>query len=554
MSAADGPGTDPPPGDDSGDAQGAADRSEERLWPPRPRGLPPVRVRPGLPGGAGSGGEPAGHRPPGEQPAEPRTRGEEAGARSAGPPRSQSAARDAGSRVEELFARAVEQQVAEERVTNRHLREITESLSALRARLDELGDRPGGTADGAGRTQQVERAFSELRHHVSAQSVAVRAELQTAVEGVRGELDAAVRGLRADLDGTLDALRAEVADALASLGADVRHSLGAVHEDIRQVVEHSAERERGHGGRGTAADDTGVDPEAVAATVADRVGERVASALRDELEVRLGRLEERMDERLGAGIGPVWDPGERLEERLDEVAEHLDRLARRLDALGAVRGEFEQAVERLVDPVGTLQEASAHLAHLDTVLVDYLDMREQRVRRERDAVLRAVVDRLVEGLSDRQRQRLAGRLADLPQAPAPARPPQASQPPRASQSQQAEPAATWRATSAPQPPGSGAEWGGAGSAPQRSGSGAAAPWRPAAAWRPPHLAPTASPAAQTAPPQRPGAGAGGSSPAATGDEPASGGDPEARPGHVCEVCGFVAKSAGGLGSHRRVHR
>ena len=230
---------------------------------------------------------------------------------------------DFSARVDDLFADAVERQVAEQRTLNRLLQDIEHDLSLVRDRVDELQvqlardlgpivDRLGG----------LDATLRGLRDTTGQQATDARAQLDAMNETVRTETREQATELAGDIAGVRRRTE-ELAEQLAGVSAAL--DAGLERLDARQDHVASELARVGAGtGAGSGAAGTELGP------VADRI-ESMVGQLRDlVLPVARG----------GAAAGRAGDRlAARVNERLDAVDERLRAqqatLDARLDALEA---------------------------------------------------------------------------------------------------------------------------------------------------------------------------------------------------------------------------
>jgi hypothetical protein len=216
-------------------------------------------------------------------------------------------------------------------------------------------------------------------------------------------------------------------------------------------------------------------------------------------------------------------------ERLDAAADHMTAIDERVEAglararnaareaavehAGAVRGELDAVVAEIRATAGRFDAAVSEMDGLRRTVLGYLADRDRIVERDRDELLVELLDEFVEGMSRREARRAAGRMAEARD--------------RARDKRDAD---RFRQLE---------QQGGPRTSPSRTIS-------------PADIIVPAAPREDGAP---------------VADEPSAAGDPaEQEPGtmppgeaeaasgrRTCEVCGFVAKTPGGLSAHKRKH-
>ncbi|HEV2786030.1 MAG TPA: hypothetical protein VGV67_06555, partial [Solirubrobacteraceae bacterium] len=303
----------------------------------------------------------------------------------------------------------------------------------------------------------------------------------------------------------------------------------------------------------------------------------IAEALDERLPTSLEEHRAEMNRAIATSLEAARERFARATDELRGVASELVLLPGQLDARTAAtverastaaRAEAQTATVDLRLAISRLQDVSTRVGHLEQSLVAYLEARDLRMEEERTRVLADVLENFGGGMTRRERRRMSSRIGDavdrsrvepappLLSAPPPAAPPTPAPspaplppvPPAATviPRREADPGvppvdalATMfedddvvvvppprRAAAAPAPRPA--------PPPRAAAKRQAAPPPPAAAKRPaaPRKAATTT-SRRTAKP--------------VVEEPA----PVAA--NVCPVCGFVAKSAGGLAAHSRKH-
>jgi hypothetical protein len=131
--------------------------------------------------------------------------------------------------------------------------------------------------------------------------------------------------------------------------------------------------------------------------------EAAVAAIREvagEAEARLARSREMLER----AVSRLGEQGDELETELRGV----------IDGLGTeLRARAGDATKDLVAATTRLDEASGQLGALEAALLGYLERRDAAADEERVALVRDLVDQLADGLSRRERKKLAARL-DVP--------------------------------------------------------------------------------------------------------------------------------------------
>lgn len=452
--------------------------------------------------------------------------------------------------------RALERRLEALAADRRPAEELTEHLRAgvadalgegLGGVLEELTGRLGAVEEGlAGRLETVEDALGEIgAEQRELQASIVRAaglasEAVEASEGAAGALTAHTARVESAVERAGDELRERLAETVgASLAGDLQALAGDVTSRVSEEVRPAREALR----------ETG---EALRTELEDLRDE--VRAVRDEQRAEMREALEQRDHLQ-----------ERIADRLDGFHARLNRMVEELESTGAeIRSDARRASSDMHGAFERLDAAAEHLSRLEASFVEYLEVSEQRAERARVGALRDLLGQLLEGLSARQRRRLAARL-ELPPAltassPAPGRP---LPPSAAAGGAPAGEGPTGVVGGRPTP------WGAGGRGPRwttgagRGQSPTGQPESPSGPGTESGSSPGPPGGAPTRPPRQPAAGSAGKAAARPAGAPAANGPPgeaatspagAAPQDHVCEVCGFVARSAGGLGSHRRVHR
>lgn len=479
------------------------------------------------------------------------------------------------------------------------LDDVPEQLTALAGIRDALEPLEGRLSGVTASLETLEGRLAVLEGHVGAQTQAVGSIAEDHGEALRGlaedvsavgpELASQVRHALApivddvaDLQEQLRLLRAGSTGDEEALAA-FRDELSAVIADRLTEVREAASEHRDAVDEGlrVTRDAVAEHRESVAADLRadrDQLEERVG-ALLEAVELRLDDLDRvletslpetfaRQREELAATLSdPLTVATERLaaaREELRAVADELgglpgeldDHVARGMDrAVAVARNESLAVTRRVGESADRLDELQEGLTGLETSLVAYLEARDARLEEERMQVLRDLVEDFAEGLSRRDRSRLARRLDDVrqkvgsltggsddtsgdggPGADDPPEPPGRAQEPPA------------REDGAPDdgPPGLLAALLGD---PEPSPAPEPA-IEPAAPWEPAERADEDdSDDVDGVTDDVPEAGDPGE-PGGTDDDDRGGTDTDV---HHCPDCGFVAGNPGGLASHRRTH-
>lgn len=441
----------------------------------------------------------------------------------------------------------------------RALGRIADDVADLQEQLRLL--RAGSTGD--------EEALAAFRDELST----VIGERLTEVREAAGEhRDAVDDGLRTTRDAVEEGLRA-TRDAVAEHREAVDEGLRATRD---AVAEH---RDTVDEGLRVTRDAVAEHRDSVAADLRadrDELEERVG-ALLEAVEVRLDDVDEalgtslpqalaRQREELAATLSdPLSEATERLaaaREELRAVADELgglpgaldDHVARGVDrAVTVARNESLAATRRVGEAADRLDELQEGLAGLETSLVAYLEARDARMEEERMQVLRDLVEEFAEGLSRRDRSRLARRLDDVRQKVGSLT---GSDDSPSGDHEPGDHASGDRGSAAPAPGETPVEPG------SRAGGGPGdePPGLLAALLGDTGPEPAPGDTAEPAPPWEPGDGTASedAQTAGDGDGDDTVGDAEEPAttqveGHRCPECGFVAGNAGGLASHRRTH-
>lgn len=462
--------------------------------------------------------------------------------------------------------------------------------------LGTLGQFEDAVAERLGVSQEEGRALLAAMDERLREAEREGRTLRAAIEARLDNSEQEGRVLRSAVEERLDL-------ALATLTERLREMVGTVDERLPQVL--SSHREQVLGTleqfEATVAERLGVSQEegrALLQALEERLSasEREGRALRVAIEERVDEvvsaLEERLeqvgialDERLPEVLAghenelaatlqaALKEASERLDAadgnfrtavgRLDDLAPDLDaRIARALDrAVETARREARAAVGELHGALERLAEIQSTFAGLEGSLLTYLGAFDARLEGERARVLAKLGEELAEGLSRRERKRLVGRLSGARET-----------------GPHHEVSPSVSGTAATPPGGRGVS----GTAPKPAG------WR-GASWSPPLPMPSEP---KPEPSMKPGLltqllgeeshqagpepvgpkmlGAGGEVQTSDDErtdktpqgqeldagvvEPAGPARDEDKPtSFVCPDCGFVARSAAGLTSHRRRH-
>lgn len=262
-----------------------------------------------------------------------------------------------------------------------------ETLEALRERLTEvIGMRLADVGHAlAEHRETVDTAMRATADAVGDHRRAVDAAMRTTSESVGEHRDAVDRSLRAS--------REAMSEHRESIAADLRADREALDEEVSAVLEAVETRlddlDRALG--------TSL-PETLA-----RQREELASTLSEPLSDATERLVAAREELRGVAAELGGLPGE-----LDgHLATTLDQ------AVGAAREEARTATSQVLEAVDRLDTVQEGLSGLENSLVAYLEARDVRLEHERMQVLRDLIEELAEGLSRRDRRRLARRLDEV---------------------------------------------------------------------------------------------------------------------------------------------
>ncbi|HEX9890281.1 MAG TPA: hypothetical protein VGA69_12430 [Nitriliruptorales bacterium] len=361
---------------------------------------------------------------------------------------------DAVERVDQLFTQAVERQVAEQRNLNRLLEDVEQQMTQVRNRIDELQKQvareAGPTLDRLG---ALDASLRSLRESVSAQSVALRTELQESLEKIRGEArdraqnsDERVSELR-EADGRVASEIHDLAQRVETALERVDARQGSISEDLaglRGVLTDASELAE-HDRSSVAPLVTRLQDELadLRRNLESSVGERLDAAvasLQQVFDQDLGALRTRMDQLSMEFERPAESVDRGLRVLRAEILEDLDKTRTAVDASGRllaestesmgdevarvlaqVRGEVDDRVGALVDRVGQLETVvtsrveESLTAHSDDLLGQVSSLRQelgerldaqQRDARESRASQRTALDEQaasVRGAADRVR-------------------------------------------------------------------------------------------------------------------------------------------------------
>ncbi len=300
-----------------------------------------------------------------------------------------------GERVDDLFNKAVERQVAEQRNLNRLVGEVESAVASVRSRIDELQRQVardvGPTSD---KLNALDAGIRSLRETLAAQGVAIRAELQEAVAAVRedsrsrndlltGEVGA-VRQLEGELEQRMAGLRAAVETGVERL--DARQ--GSLAEDLARVSSRLTDAAE-------AAEDTRESLGPVTNRLEQAVAlleEQLAVALKEHrsaVDEQIGRLAQTIESRLGE-LGAIV--GSQLQAQ-DQRFSSIDQI---------VQQAVTRAVEDLRDPLtSSVRDALSSEAHASRLAVDEQlastrESLESQLRTNRQAIDERLGDVLAE--------------------------------------------------------------------------------------------------------------------------------------------------------------
>lgn len=338
---------------------------------------------------------------------------------------------------------------------------VAEQREELAVSLGQVRTVTSGVAEEIEELQILAAALRQAQTEDEERLAAVRGDLLTRVEqlllgglsDIRGSLDAwsaasgeEGRGLRSSIEEHLDAALASLAERAGEMRETVDERLPGVlrghREDLVTTLEQFealvAERlgvseEEGRALLQTLEERLGASEQegrALRVAIEERVDEAV-SALRERLEQVGVALDKQLPEMLAAHGNEVAatlqatreETSQRLDAaddvvrtavgRLDDIAPDLDaRVARALDrAVQAAQDEARSAVGDLHAALTRLAEIQATLTGVEGSLFAYLRAFEARLERERAHVLSKLGEELAEGLSRRERKRLVARLS-----------------------------------------------------------------------------------------------------------------------------------------------
>lgn len=421
------------------------------------------------------------------------------------------------------------------RATDASLQSLEERQARLSDQLAELEDREPGvdlsTFAGPSPTTAPEIGghLADLRDRVAALG-----------DELMGRIDDRDREMRERLEAALDERLGRVEDRLAEFTGGVTDHLRDVRDEVGQRL-------------GAATGRLGALVDDLEARI--HLSEERAAATRAASEERLDRLEDQLaavHREIREDLDAVRElTGDRLDEVATEVretfADAAERLARTDGELRGVASELSGfgsdldarvggAIERAVtvarseahDASADVEAAAARIeavlrrvTDLESNLVAYLDSRDRRLEEQRSRIFTELLDEFADVLSRRQRRRVASALDSARERVV-------------ERFSSGDDTSSADAPSADMP-GDGAE---AGPEPAPDATAGEAPGH----------APRGLLAELLGDEEIDGAAQPDGAPPA---EPSAARDEEQ--GHVCPECGFVAKSGGGLASHRRAH-
>lgn len=311
-----------------------------------------------------------------------------------------------------------------------HRAELREDLAAdhaqlredLRARLEPFDSR---VAEVAAQVQELASITGSVAPDLSAR---VRGALMPIADELT-DLQEQLRLMRASSardEEMLTALRDELSEVIRSSLTTVREALDehrdAVDAGLRATRDALEEHRTG----------VATDLRADRAELEAGVGELLEAVetrlddldqtLRTSLPGTLAGLREELSSTLSDRLALATEGLVAAREELRGVAGELGGLPAELDhqvangldrAASAAREEARAATRQVAEAVERLDAVQERLSGLETSLVAYLEARDARLEEERMEVLRDLVERFAEGLSRRQRRRLARRLDDV---------------------------------------------------------------------------------------------------------------------------------------------
>jgi hypothetical protein len=235
----------------------------------------------------------------------------------------------------------------------------------------------------------------EQRAVVGEQLSEQRQALDRALADQRTELarqQEAVAGVAESVRATGASMTADLADLQTLSGELARHR--QLEDEARQVLATTLVAELHRAIERLVDDQTASLDEVV--TGVTGVGERITAAVAD---VRGGIEASRTE--LDRALAAVDAKGEDLEARLSGVVDGFS---------GQFRDQAAAATAGLEAATSGLSELSSRLDEMERSVVEGIGAHDERLDRERTRLLRDLVDQLAEGLSRRERKRLAGKL------------------------------------------------------------------------------------------------------------------------------------------------
>lgn len=427
-------------------------------------------------------------------------------------------------------------------------REIVNLSTRVRQALTALGE--ATTRDAADTRDGVAVAADHLRE-VAARVATLEKHVAAIAETPGRTASAAIEVLGPFLEDFRSTLVGEQREELAVALGQVRAVTSGVFEEVEELQVLATTLRQAQTG----------DEERLVTLRSDLLGQvegllgNGLGDIRNAVDQWLGAAEEEgrvvrsaMEERLDAAD----ESFQTAVAKLDDLAPDLDaRVSRALDrAIEAARREARTSVGELQSASARLAEVHATLTGLEGSLVASLEAFDAGLEQERVRVIAELLEQFADGLSRRERRRLAGRLSSAREAithrevassapssarahvPSEAKPEPSMRPGLLAellgeQPDQAKPDSAARELAA------------AGVAEEPADEERTEEARPASRRRrgTPAEAPRAKRSTRAAQPQ--------ASTSATGTAESA--------AFVCPTCGFVARSAAGLGSHRRRH-
>ncbi|HVW81762.1 MAG TPA: hypothetical protein VHB69_12570 [Mycobacteriales bacterium] len=284
-------------------------------------------------------------------------------------------------------AMGYERTVAEEHRerTNEAMQEqvaaLEEWAEAVRAGLEDLGDAVASSLNTLGETVQDPAPREADRRHL---------------EALLGEVMTSIDEMTAPLDGRMASVQEAVLDGFAAARDRLLGDLGGALESLERAAVQTRDNVEGQ------LSDLRND----FADALDEMREHVSGSVGASTETVAGALEElRLD----------WQP------RTDQVI--AEGRAAAQGVLDDVRADVRRAMTDLTDSLegqiavianatGTIGDGTDRLVAAGQLLVAYLAERDRILERERDQVLRDVLDEFAEGLSPRERRAVASRVAE----------------------------------------------------------------------------------------------------------------------------------------------